>query len=211
MNDGNSIFGLLKRTKAILGRFRSFVYRAFLLLWFSEKRIKIDRRAVLAPSSRIRARSSLEPSINIGRYSIIYAELETFPHGGEIKIGEYCFVGVGTRIWSGKKIDIGDRVLISHNVNILDNTSHPFDASERHRQFLSILSVGHPPDVDLGDREIIIEDDAWICAGSFVNRGVRIGRGAIVAAGSVVTKDVDCYTLVGGNPARFIKHIARNK
>ena len=50
-----------------------------------------------------------------------------------------------------------------------------------------------------------IENDVWIGAFSIIFSGVRLGNGSVVAAGSVVTKDVDPYTIVGGNPARFIK------
>ena len=51
----------------------------------------------------------------------------------------------------------------------------------------------------------IIEDDVWIGARSIINAGKKIGKGAIVAAGSVVTRDVEPYTIVGGNPAKTIK------
>ena len=52
-----------------------------------------------------------------------------------------------------------------------------------------------------------IEDCAWICFKASILKGVTIGRGAIVAAGAVVTKDVAPYTMVAGNPARFVKRL----
>ena len=65
---------------------------------------------------------------------------------------------------------------------------------------------------DISDRlkplifeEIQIGDFAWVCAKSLVLPGVTIGEGAVVAAGAVVTKDVEPFTVVGGNPAKFIK------
>ena len=54
---------------------------------------------------------------------------------------------------------------------------------------------------------IIVEDYAWIGAGSIILQGVRIGKGSVVAAGAVVNKDVEAYTLVGGVPARFIRQL----
>jgi acetyltransferase-like isoleucine patch superfamily enzyme len=55
-----------------------------------------------------------------------------------------------------------------------------------------------------GELPIVVEDDVWIGAGSIILPGRRIGTGAIIGAGSVVSKDVDPYTVVGGNPIRLI-------
>ncbi|BAL08967.1 hypothetical protein BJA01nite_13060 [Bradyrhizobium japonicum] len=129
-------------------------------------------------------------------------------HGGRITIGEWCYVGVDTRIWSGASIDIGNRVLISHSVNIFDNLSHPIRASERHEQAKQIFTLGHPRNLSLDDRPIRICDDAWIGACAMVMRGVTIGEGGIVAAGAVVTKDVPAYSIVAGNPATIIRELS---
>jgi acetyltransferase-like isoleucine patch superfamily enzyme len=128
-------------------------------------------------------------------------ELMTFAHGGNISIGEWCYVSAGSRVWSATSIKIHDRVLISHNVNIFDSLTHPLIAQARHEHFKEIITNGHPRQIDLDERPVIIEEDAWIGAGAIVLRGVRIGAGAIVAAGAVVTKDVSSGCTVGGNPA----------
>jgi acetyltransferase-like isoleucine patch superfamily enzyme len=145
--------------------------------------------------------------ISLGRGTVIDGQLLTFAHGGRIRVGEWCFVGEGSRIWSAADIKIGDRVLISHNVNIFDNLTHPLDPVARHEHFRTIATAGHPRDLDLGERPIRIEDDAWISAGATVLRGVTVGRGAIVGAGAVVTSDVPPMCVVGGNPARIIRHL----
>ena len=145
--------------------------------------------------------------IRIGGCSRIEGELLVFAHGGEISIGNWCFVGPGTRIWSGASIKIGNRVMISHNVNIIDNLTHPLDAAQRHSHFRHIMEHGHPQDIMLGDQPVVIEDDAWIAASATILRGVRIGRGAIVGAGAVVTVDAPPMTIVAGNPARVIRQI----
>jgi acetyltransferase-like isoleucine patch superfamily enzyme len=64
------------------------------------------------------------------------------------------------------------------------------------------ISSGH---FDLITRPITVEDNVWIATGAMILPGVTIGEGAVVAAGAVVTKDVEPWTVVGGNPARFIK------
>ena len=54
-------------------------------------------------------------------------------------------------------------------------------------------------------RTIIIEDDVWIGHGSIIMHGVHIGKGSVIAAGSVVTHDVPAYAIVGGNPSKIIR------
>jgi acetyltransferase-like isoleucine patch superfamily enzyme len=146
--------------------------------------------------------------IRLGPNTVIDGELMVFPHGGQITIGEWCYVGPGTRIWSGANITIGSRVLIAHNVNVFDNLTHPIDPSARHKQARQIIEVGHPKSINLDDQPIAIEDDAWIGASASVMRGLRIGRGAIVGTGSVVIADVPPMTIVAGNPARVIREIS---
>lgn len=146
--------------------------------------------------------------ICIGDHSRIEGELLVFAHGGEISVGDWCFIGPGTRIWSGASIKIGNRVMISHNVNIFDSLTHPLDPAERHAHFRRIMEHGHPDAVDLGERPVVIEDDAWIAASATILRGVRIGHGAVVGAAAVVTRDVPPLTVVAGNPARVIRQLA---
>jgi acetyltransferase-like isoleucine patch superfamily enzyme len=152
----------------------------------------------------IRGNSNL---IDIGSNSVIEGELLTFAHGGRIRIGSWCFVGRNSYVWSACSIDIGDRVLIAHGVNIFDNLTHPESSAARHAHFREILTRGHPTAIDLGERPVVIEEDAWICTGATVLRGARIGRGAIVAAAAVVTSDVAPFTIVAGNPAREVRTV----
>lgn len=149
-----------------------------------------------------------DPSkIRFGEYTMVdSAILSVLKIGGEISIGDYCFVGPGTRIWSVKKITIGNRVLISHNVNIQDNISHPLDSKERHEDYKHIFTTGDQLEVDFKAEEIVIEDDVWIGFNAIIRKGIKIGKGAIVGAGSVVTKDVPPYAIVVGNPAQIIKY-----
>ncbi len=146
-----------------------------------------------------------ENKIKIGRDTIIRGELLVFRHGGEIGIGDHCIVGHGSRIWSSKSINIGDRVLIAHNVNIHDNVSHPLDSKERHEDFVHIVKHGLQNNVNLKEQEIVIEDDVWIGFNATIMKGVTIGKGAIIGANTVITKDIPPYAVVVGNPARIIK------
>lgn len=173
----------------------------------------INTNSIIHPEAKIWAEAKIfnhqqkREKITVGMKSQIRAELLVYKHGGEINIGDYTFIGEHSRIWSAKKIIIGNRVLISHNVNIHDNNAHPLNANERHLDFIHIFEKGLQSDIDLNEREIIIEDDVWIGFNSTILKGVRIGKGAIIGAQTVVTSDVPAYAVVAGNPARIIKYV----
>ncbi|MFC4261265.1 acyltransferase [Ferruginibacter yonginensis] len=144
--------------------------------------------------------------IKINKGTNVRGELLVFKYGGSISIGEDCFVGTGSKIWSGEKVIIGNNVLVSHNVNIIDTNSHEIDALERAATYKKLIIEGHPTEKgSIQTAPIVIEDYAWISFNATILKGVTVGKGAIVAAGSVVTKDVPPYALVTGNPAKVIK------
>ena len=167
----------------------------------------LGSRARLMPSARIRNILGESGAISVGAHSIVRGELLVFASGGAIHLGEWCYVGENARLWSAGSIRIGDRVLISHGVNIFDNLTHPMSAGARHAQFIAIATKGHPVDVDLEPRPVTIGNDVLIGANAIVLRGVSIGNGAVVGAGSVVTRDVPAARLVVGNPARVIREL----
>jgi acetyltransferase-like isoleucine patch superfamily enzyme len=170
-----------------------------------------DKSVKFAFSTRIENLRD-KKAICVGANTIILGRLFTYRHGGEIKIGEWCFIGEHSRIWSAKMVSIGSRVLISYGVSVHDTNSHSISACERHKHFVSIATTGHPESVtNLTSAPIIIEDDVWIGFNSSILKGVTIGRGAIIAACSVVTKDVPAWTIVAGNPAKIIRQISHDE
>lgn len=171
----------------------------------------LARNARLYRTARIRNAFGKSECIKIGTNSVIQGELLTFTHGGQIDIGEWCYIGEGTRIWSAIRISIADRVLISHNVNIFDNLTHPLSASARHQQFREIATSGHPKIVNLDEKAITICSDVLVGANSIILRGVTLGEGAIIGAGSVVTCDVSPYVIVAGNPAKIIRELRKDE
>lgn len=164
--------------------------------------------ATLGRSARIRNNGGSSGKIVIGSHTHVQGELFIFPHGGKITLGEWCFVGEGTRIWSSASVEIGNRVNISHSVNIFDSLTHPIRAADRHEQIKTILEHGHPRQISFGERPVKICDDAWIGAGAIVLRGVTVGEGAIIGAGSVVTKNVPPFSIVAGNPATLVRELS---
>lgn len=145
--------------------------------------------------------------IQVGEGSHIRGTLLVFKYGGKISIGKNCYVGDGTRIWSGEDIEIGDNVLISHNVNIIDTNSHELNSVERSERYTELVNFGHwSKKGSIITAPIVIKDYAWISFNATILKGVKIGKGAIVAAGCVVTKDVPDFAIVAGNPAQIIKY-----
>jgi acetyltransferase-like isoleucine patch superfamily enzyme len=165
--------------------------------------------AAIAPGARFLSGGSVSniagrpERISVGTGSRIAGQLLVFRHGGTIRIGEWCYVGEGSRVWSASRIDIGNRVLISHGVNVHDCDSHSRDAEARHRQFRAIAVSGHPQEIeDIDSRPIEIEDDVWIGFNAIVLKGSRIGARTIVAAGSIVMGDVAPDSLYIGTEIR---------
>ena len=169
----------------------------------------LDASVKLSPDATIVNLPGNSELIYVGSGSVLRGQLLVFPHGGKILIGQDCYLGDGSRIWSAESIKIGSRVLISHNVNIHDTNAHSVNPRARYQHFLEIMATGYPREnnVDIVSSPITIEDDVWIGFNSIILKGVRICRGSIIAAGSVVTKDVPQYSIVAGNPAKVVKKI----
>ena len=104
----------------------------------------------------------------------------------------------GALICSQKKVWIGERVWLGANVTIYDTDFHPINPYERF----------HPSEGYTGrTKEVVIEDCVWVGSNAMILKGVHIGKGAVIGAGSVVTCDVPELTVYAGNPAKFVKKI----
>ena len=113
-----------------------------------------------------------------------------------LDIGDGTYIGYQTSLVTGRGIHIGRHVLIANRVFIAGDDSHPFDPVARRN--------GDPPGAN-DVKSVWIDDDVWIGEGATILKDVQIGRGAIVAARAVVTKDVPPLSVVVGNPARIVK------
>jgi acetyltransferase-like isoleucine patch superfamily enzyme len=112
--------------------------------------------------------------------------------GDEIRVGRNVFVNQNCTFYDLGGLDIADDVMIGPNVSII-TAGHPLEHSQR-----SAATIGKP---------IVIEKGVWIAAGAIIIGGVTVGENSVVAAGSVVTKNVPPNSFVGGNPARLIRSI----
>lgn len=121
-------------------------------------------------------------------------ELCTEP-GATLSIGDRCSINEGVSIGTTKRITIGSRVRLGPFVMIVDSAFH--DLYER--------------DVAPPSRPVVIEDDVWIGAKASVLPGVRIGRGSVIGAAAVVTRDVPPFSVVAGVPAKVIRQLDEDR
>ena len=131
--------------------------------------------------------------ITIGERLLMYGgtvrgELVTEP-GGTIEIGDQVFINYGVSISAHTLVKIGNRCQIGNYSLIMDNDYH---------QIGDKTMLGH-------SRPIILEDDVWLGARVIILKGVTIGQGAVIGAGSVVTRDIPARSVAVGQPARVVK------
>lgn len=158
--------------------------------------LEISPDAYVSPDARI-IPSSRGTRIVIGAHTQIYEFVLIKPVGGsgDVIIGEHCYINPFSCLYSGNGIRFGNYVLIAPGCMIVP-TNHAAtrrDIPIRHQGFMPTRGG------------VVIEDDAWIGANSTILDGAHIGKGAIVAAGSVVTGHVEPYAIVAGTPAKFIR------
>jgi len=146
--------------------------------------------------------------LEIGKDSCICGTIVLYRHTSRVIIGNNVYIGPGTYVECAEKVVIGDNVLISMHCNIIDTNSHSIHSS--HRMHDSIEWQKGSAYKDWGpvaSSPVKIGDKCWVGLRSIILKGVQLGEGAIVGAGSVVTRSVNAYNLVGGNPAAFIKEV----
>jgi virginiamycin A acetyltransferase len=158
--------------------------------------LEIHPDAVVSPDARIypstrgtritiRANAHIEP----------FALIRCVGGAGDVEIGENSYVNPYCVLYSGNGIRVGRDVLLAPGVQLVP-ANHAFERRDVPIRLQGFCSSRGGVEID---------DDAWIGAGTVVLDGARIGRGAVVGAGSVVTGVVPAYEIWGGNPLRKIK------
>jgi acetyltransferase-like isoleucine patch superfamily enzyme len=121
------------------------------------------------------------------------------PLPARLHIGNDVRFGPGTMLHVARSVCIGDHFRTGPGVKIFDTDLHPTDADLRRQNYGTIEHAAAAP--------VTIEEDVWIGAAAIILKGVTLHRGAIVAAGAVVTRDVPPFTVVAGNPARVVRQL----
>lgn len=159
--------------------------------WFARRLAGLGPDAILGPHVLVHGAGGIR--IGAG-FSCWRGTSLSAAERGELTLGNHVSLNANVMLSAanGGTIRIGNDVLIGPHV-VVRASDHAFG-----RRDIPIRTQGHTA------ATIVIEDDVWLAAQVTVVGGVRIGRGAIVAAGAVVTRDVAPYTIVGGVPARMI-------
>ena len=189
MKINRQVQNLFRFVEGIFERVHTAVARIRFLPWLTAgPKCCINRGVMIKPLSfgSEDLQVVLKGRNSIGRYTMIQGS-SRIVFGERTFCGEFCVFGVN------ESVMIGADVMIAQAVTIRD-TDHAFEA----------VSV---PMMDQGitTAPVIIGDNVWIGHGATILKGIRIGRGAIVAAGAVVNKDVPEYAIVGGVPAKVIR------
>lgn len=124
------------------------------------------------------------------------------------RIGSHSFVYPSTRIWAPWNLEMGDHSSLGHDVDCYSVDNVRIGDRVTVSQYAYLCTASHDfeaPGMPLVTGPITLGDDSWICAGAFVGPGVAVGPGAVAGARSAVFRNVDPWTVVGGNPAKVIR------
>jgi acetyltransferase-like isoleucine patch superfamily enzyme len=142
----------------------------------------------------IRSGVYVEQDVHIGIGTILWAP-DSLRISENVYIGKYCTIQCNG--------EIGKGVLIGNNVGVIGRNDHDYKQIGVPIRNADWVGSNNALSQNNTNR-VVIEDDVWIGYGAIILSGLKINRGAVVAAGSVVTKDVASYSIVGGNPARIL-------
>lgn len=141
----------------------------------------------LGPPRNFTANLTIGQGVYLGNNILLHC------YRGSIKIGENTYLGPSVKIYGHGSVVIGANCLIAMDCKII---------SANHTIPPRVKLIKEQPDILL---PIVIGDDVWLGAGVIVLGGIEIGKGAVIGAGSVVTKDIPPYSIAAGNPAKIIK------
>lgn len=188
------------------------VFLVFLLKLLSKTKLSINVKLNLRSFKRILNSKAVHSNIRGGYLGgqvsygdgfNVFGSPEIY---GKINIGNYTTIcGPGTRVCSSvNSIFIGNYCSIASNV-IIQEFYHRMDLPTTYGIFSSVFHDNDATLQKISKGDIVIEDDVWVGSNVVILSGIHIGRGAVIGAGSVVTKNVPPYSIVGGNPAKFIR------
>jgi acetyltransferase-like isoleucine patch superfamily enzyme len=156
-----------------------------------------------------RFRSERERALTIGSHCTMDGAHFALGTDARVEIGDYCYF-TNAILLSELEIRIGSYVIIGWNATVADTDFHPIAPAERIADAVACSPLGAGrPRPEIARCPVIIEDDVWIGPNATILKGVRIGMGAIIEPGALVTRDVPPGSRVMGNPAQLIGEAGR--
>jgi acetyltransferase-like isoleucine patch superfamily enzyme len=159
-------------------------------------------------------RKNANKAVNIGNDNILGCQILFESDKGEVIIGNRVYIG-DSKIICRSRIEFGNDIFVAWGCYFYDHDSHPLDYKLRQKDLCQQLKdyrsgqnfIANKNWDVVASKPIKICDNAWIGMNVMILKGVTIGEASIVAAGSIVTKDVPPHVLVGGNPAKIIRQL----
>ena len=184
--------------------------------------MRLGYQTVLGPSFNYENRGDAGTlRLEIGEKCYIDGSIILEREVGNVTIGNRTYLGAGTTIICAEEIQIGSDVLSSWGITIVDHDSHSIRWQNRAEDVenwrAGLLEGGPKRAAQLKNwnvvpkSPVVIENKVWIGFNVIILKGVRVGEGAVIAAGSIVTKDVPPYCVVAGNPAKVVKIIEKDE
>lgn len=176
--------------------------------WLARRSLSRMVEIDIAPQTRVALFKVVPKSgcrLSVGIDSMVDASIAFDREGGNVQIGDRTFIGASTLVCA-RRISVGDDVLIAWGCTVADHDSHPVSWKDRAKDVQNWIG-GNKDWSHVNCEAVNIQSRAWIGFNAIILKGVTIGEGAVVGAGSVVTRDVPPYTVVAGNPARIIREI----
>lgn len=151
-----------------------------------------------------RFRSRRNPALNIGTDCTMEGVHFAIGEDGHIEIGNYCYF-TNAVLLCELEIKMGNYVVVGWNTTIADTDFHPIAPAERIADAIACSPLGkNQPRPEIVRKKVIIEDDVWIGPNATILKGVHIGAGAFIEAGTLVVNDIPPRARVIGNPAQII-------
>lgn len=161
--------------------------RSKLQRWLQKFLDKLRGKKKLSKPARSRSKfEKLYPEFEMGRSTYGVPIVHQWGNGTTLRIGTYCS--------------------IAENVEILLGGNHRMDWVSTYPFPAFFHEANHIKDYTLSRGDVVIGSDVWLCSNCLILSGVNIGHGAVVASGAVVTRDVEPYAIVAGNPARVVRY-----
>jgi acetyltransferase-like isoleucine patch superfamily enzyme len=154
-----------------------------------------------------RFRSRLDPALALGPHCTMDGVHFALGEEGQVRIGAYCYF-TNAVLLCELELCIGSYVVIGWNATVADTDFHPIGPAERIADAVACSPLGKGrPRPPVLRRAVVIEDDVWIGPNATILKGVRVGSGAFIEAGALVTRDVPPRARVVGNPAQVVGEV----